>query len=349
MRQLWVLVDDVKEKLSPAEVDVALSYRLSGDAVRKLVGDGIKVASPARDSDIRLIQEGEPFGSILGDPKPTAVIVQIRSGHDEGRVMDAFAHGAEYVILRCPNWKIIPLENMISKKGNGNKLLMEVTDHLQARTAMETLELGSDGVLLTTSLLDEVKRTREELQDVFSNVSLVEAKVTAKRDVGLGARACVDTTDLLKPGEGILVGCQSNGLFLVEAEVGDNPYISSRPFRVNAGPVSLYVLSSRDKTNYLSELEAGHPVLIVNRDGNARAGCVGRIKIEKRPMMLLEAEWQGRRLKIILQNAETIRLMTRNGSTPVTDIKPGSQILAHIEEGGRHFGTLVAEEAIIER
>lgn len=226
---------------------------------------------------------------------------------------------------------------------------MEVGDHVQARLALETLELGSDGIVLSTTSLEEVARTGEEIHSELTHLDLIEAEVTEKKEIGLGARVCVDTTDLMDPGEGILVGCQSSGLFLVQAEVEENQYISCRPFRVNAGPVSLYVLSMQDKTNYLSELEAGHPVLIVNREGRTKPGWVGRIKIERRPMVLVEAQWQGKCIKTILQNAETIRLVTRKGSESVVELKPGSLVLARVEQGGRHFGSLVAEESIVER
>jgi 3-dehydroquinate synthase II len=54
-------------------------------------------------------------------------------------------------------------------------------------------------------------------------------------------------------------------------------------------------------------------------------------------------------LKLIAQNAETIRVVTPEGSKAVTDLNKGDKILARVEEGGRHFGTLVKEEAVIER
>jgi len=112
--------------------------------------------------------------------------------------------------------------------------------------------------------------------------------------IGTGARVCVDTCDLMQPGEGILVGSQSAGLFLVEAEVHENPYVASRPFRVNAGSLPLYTLESMENTRYLSELKAGDEVLIVNRQGSVRTTNVGRAKIEFRPLMLVEAEADGK-------------------------------------------------------
>ena len=50
------------------------------------------------------------------------------------------------------------------------------------------------------------------------------------------------------------------GFSLVEAEVRENPYVQSRPFRVIAGPASHYTLTSVTNTRYLSELEAGDEV-----------------------------------------------------------------------------------------
>lgn len=357
MKEFWVLLDGFEEKISEisshlTEADIIVSQHLSKQQVQELLGINVKVASPADDSDIQLFQDNGSFLQLLKVQKPSAVVVEIASGEDQNKVMDAFAHGASYVILRCSDWKTIPLENIVARS-NKHKVLMEVGDHDQARLALETLEVGSDGVLLTSSSPEEIARTSEEIRNRYTSaragLSLVEVEVTQKKEIGLGARACVDTTDIMKPGEGILVGCQSNGLFLVQAEVEENQYIANRPFRVNAGPVSLYVLSAREKTNYLSELEAGHPVLIVDREGRTRPGCVGRVKIERRPMMLVEAQWQGKRLKTILQNAETIRLVTRDGSRSVAELKLGDRVLARVEQGGRHFGNLVAEESIIEK
>jgi 3-dehydroquinate synthase II len=76
---------------------------------------------------------------------------------------------------------------------------------------------------------------------------------------------------------------------------------------------------------------------------------VGRNKIERRPLLLVEAEAGGETVSLILQNAETIRLTTPTGEAlSVALLKPGDQVLAHVESGGRHFGQQV-EETITER
>ena len=40
------------------------------------------------------------------------------------------------------------------------------------------------------------------------------------------------------PGEGMMVGNFARALFLVHSECAESTYINSRPFRVNAGPVT---------------------------------------------------------------------------------------------------------------
>jgi 3-dehydroquinate synthase II len=76
---------------------------------------------------------------------------------------------------------------------------------------------------------------------------------------------------------------------------------------------------------------------------------VGRAKIEKRPMMLIEAEASGQSLSTLLQNAETIKLVSADGQPrAVTDLKVGDEVLVHLEESARHFGMKI-EESIVEK
>jgi 3-dehydroquinate synthase II len=174
----------------------------------------------------------------------------------------------------------------------------------------------------------------------------------------MGDRACLDTCTQMAPGEGMLVGNTAAGFFLVHSESIDNPYVASRPFRVNAGAVHAYTLAPASKTKYLADLKAGDEVLIVNFQGTSQVAFLGRNKIEKRPMMLIEAKALYRSgagqatecpISLVLQNAETIRLVNPDGkAVSVTTLKPGDKVLAHIEKAGRHFGMQI-EETSIER
>ena len=151
------------------------------------------------------------------------------------------------------------------------------------------------------------------------------------------------------PGEGILVGNTASGFFLVHSESIENPYVAARPFRVNAGAVHAYTLTPGGGTKYLADLKAGDEVMIVDCNGKCQVAFLGRNKIEKRPMILIEAEAQGVPIGLVMQNAETIRLVNPEGQLiSITALKPGDKVLAHIEKGGRHFGMKV-EETLIER
>ena len=149
--------------------------------------------------------------------------------------------------------------------------------------------------------------------------------------------------------QGMLVGNSSSGMFLVRAENIETPYCDPRPFRVNAGGVHAYVRTPEGKTKYLADLRTGDRVLIVDAEGKTEVAFVGRSKIEKRPMMLVEAEHEGHKLSLILQNAETIRLTSPDGSPiSVARLDEGDEVLACIEESGRHFGVKI-EESIVEK
>lgn len=51
-----------------------------------------------------------------------------------------------------------------------------------------------------------------------------------------------------------------------------------------------YVAVPGGKTCYLSELKAGKEVIVVDQKGQQRNAIVGRVKIETRPLILVEAK-----------------------------------------------------------
>lgn len=56
------------------------------------------------------------------------------------------------------------------------------------------------------------------------------------------------------------------------------------------GSVHAYVLVPGGKTCYLSELKSGKEVIVVDQKGRQRTAVVGRVKIESRPLILVEAK-----------------------------------------------------------
>ena len=345
MKELWI---EIAQTASSAERDNLLKLATE---VCDVVLEGTQAHSHSSECDICVLTslDEDKLARLKREGKKVALRISIRGKEDENTAVKAAELSTDYIILNCFDWRVIPIENLIARTRGKSKLIAEVLSAEDARLVLEALELGTDGVLLKTSDPNELMKTAAIVKKQAPKIELVPAKVTAIKQIGTGARVCVDTCDLMAPGEGILVGCQSAGLFLVEAEVHENPYVQSRPFRVNAGSLSLYTFASLQNTRYLSELKAGDEVLIADREGNVRQTNVGRVKIEFRPLILVEAEAEGKKIKTILQNAETIRLVTVNGSKPVTELKAGDEVLAHMTaRGGRHFGVSVADETVIE-
>jgi 3-dehydroquinate synthase II len=280
---------------------------------------------------------------------PKAGYVVIKGKRYEEFAVEMGKH-VDYLIVIGTDWKVIPLENMIAGlQGVGVKIISGVKNAQEAALALETMEHGADGILLDSSDPSEIKRVMMAAeQSERTRLGMVSATVVDVKPVGMGDRVCVDTCSLMEPGEGMLVGSQSKAFFLIQSESEESPYVAARPFRVNAGAVHAYVKVG-EKTRYLSELKSGDEVTITDAEGLTRTAIVGRSKIEKRPMILIEAEVDGERVSTLLQNAETIKLIGADGtSKPVTDLKPGDEVLVHLEGGGRHFGMAI-DESIIEK
>ncbi len=346
MKILWIEIDP---KTSTQEKESLLS--LSNENADVIL-EGDQTSNRNGKLEIVFLSDlnEKKLAQLKREGKKTALRVTIQGKEDENKAAKAADLGVDYVIINCLDWRVIPLENLIAKGRGKSTLIAEVTTSEDAKVVLEALELGTDGVLIKTGNPNELEKTIKLIKSQAPKMVITPAKILSIKPIGSGARVCVDTVDLMVPGEGMLVGCQSAGFFLVEAEVNENPYVQSRPFRVNAGPASHYTLTSTQSTRYLSELKAGDEVLIVNREGKVRLTNVGRSKIEFRPLILIEAQASDTKIKTILQNAETIRLVTPKASKPVTELKANDEVLVHIAvKGGRHFGISVPEETVIEK
>jgi len=331
MKKLWVSAD-------PYNKEVAVSALESG-AEAVVLPDG-KSDTVRQFGKIKTVEKN---GDIV--PGVDVEFIDIKGKADEDRA--AAVPENKIVVLRMLDWTIIPIENLLARRGKN--IMVQVENSEQARLMVEILEKGVDGVVLKTSDINEIKKTAEIIHGISEKITLVTAMITATKQLGMGDRACLDTCTQMTLGEGMLVGNTASGFFLVHSESIENPYVASRPFRVNAGAVHAYTLAPGGKTKYLADLKAGDEVLVVDYKGKSQTTYLGRNKIEKRPMMLIEAEAEGEPISLVMQNAETIRLVSPEGKAiSITTLKPGDKVLGHIEKAGRHFGMQV-DETLMER
>lgn len=329
MREIWVKVDPWDQAMVTTALECGAAAVVVPPGYTPQVKALGRIKTVADDGDLRWNED--------------VVSTEITSSADEQRVLDLAS--VKRVVVRTSDWHVIPLENLVARTSN---LFVEVEDLEGAKLAAGILEKGMDGLLITSRDPGEVRRIIEAIQASDRKEALCAFSITGIRSLGMGDRVCVDTCSMMGAGEGILVGNSHRNLFLVHAESLENPYVAPRPFRVNAGAVHAYVRVPGGRTRYLSELRAGDEVLGVRADGATWSLVVGRAKVEKRPLLLIEAEGPEGKAGVILQNAETIRLVTPGGDAlSVVHLKTGDQVLGLTEGGGRHFGHLI-EETITE-
>lgn len=330
-RELWIRADVPDDRDERKEiVTTALECGITTAIVRPGDEDMSSLGS------IRLlINDG---GMISGDIE----LVELKTPEDQERAL-SLAGKCKTVILGRSDWTVIPLENMIAKfRNTGTDVFACASDAETAKVYLTTLEIGVDGIVIETDSADSIRGIADALSEC-EGVGLSELTVVGIKPVEMGDRVCVDTVSMMVPGEGMLIGSQAACLFLVQSESEDNGYVAARPFRVNAGAVHAYVMGPEGRTRYLAELRSGDSIVLVDSKGHTRNSCVGRCKVEKRPLLLLEATDGKENHTTILQNAETVKLVGPNGSISVSKIKKGDKVFAKLETGGRHFGMKIDE------
>lgn len=360
---------------SPEDVqDVA---RLAG--VEPLVVVDCQSANRNKDDDAWRIIPAENLVAAYGSKPESSLFFFADSFLDARAVLEALHVGVDGVVLRTEDpGEARALARYVSENAFGARVTNE-----------KTIPSVEERVSETSSSSDDQKGDRRRT-DIDRRIDFARAAVTRVEIVGLGDRVCVDCTSAFSPGEGLLVGSFARGLFLAHSEcVSSFGYVNTRPFRVNAGPLCSYVLLPGGKTGYLSELKAGDEVLCVKSDGSWSTKTVGRVKIETRQMVLVEATlvdgecdlddeeedggdddsgsddgddflcvdtpdgtMRATTYSVLLQNAETVRLVcdaATGDSVSVSAMRVGDGVLVHRMAGGRHTGIEIAEEGWEER
>lgn len=243
----------------------------------------------------------------------------------------------------------IPLEIVLAAADSSEgSIITRVADVEEAEVVLGVLEQGADGVMMAPAAVGDATSLKTAAAGKPADLDLVELTVRETRRVGMGERACVDTCSHFRADEGILVGSLSQGMVLGCSETHPLPYMPTRPFRVNAGALHSYTASTPGRTNYLSELRSGSKVTAVDSSGRTRLVTVGRVKIESRPLLSIDAVApSGQAVNLIVQDDWHVRVLGPQGVVlNVTELEPGSRVLGYLPTEQRHVGYPIDEFCI---
>ena len=301
------------------------------------------------DDDLKI--DGDAL-YIEGKQVGRRVDVSTAEGQSKARSM---AGSVEWILLDLGEWKMIPIENIIAACDSGpTKVAARISSQEQVLGAAFALQIGVDALLVTEAVLPTAliaksqrgERSSLQSEEVESKeFQLTSLLITEVKEGGVGDRVCVDLTSMLDIGEGMLVGSSANSMVLVHGETVKSEFVPTRPFRVNAGAAHTYILMSDGSTKYLSELEMGDQVMITSSDSKSRTATVGRVKIERRPFILFK--WKDENHNeagALLQQAETVRLVSASGLISITDLSPDMEIIGWSGGAGRHVGIEITAE-----
>lgn len=135
----------------------------------------IKIISPSEEADILLLEAstpGEVEEAVSRAQEETelevALAVEISGKEMEEAAAEA-GRNVDFLIMIAQDWKVIPLENLIAEiQGGKAEIFAGVKDSQEAKTAVETLEIGADGVLLSPEEkgAEEIRKTCEVLEEI---------------------------------------------------------------------------------------------------------------------------------------------------------------------------------------
>jgi 3-dehydroquinate synthase II len=254
----------------------------------------------------------------------------IRTSRDVSKLRYARLSGADRAFISCPDWVGIPKDELsaISKK---LKLVAKVKSASEAKEALCHANFLA-GFFLSPPKSKEIEKLKRFIAGE-GLISLRFAKISNIRKAGIGERSVIDTCEILSPDEGMLVGSEPGGFFLVQAEAfSEEGKPGARPFRINAGAVSLYALLQEEETIPLADVQAGSDCLVVDKKGRARNALVGSNLIEHRPLILVEAELGKKKISALFQESESVFLVGPKEGKSVLKLKKGDSVLVHMKE-----------------
>jgi len=117
-----------------------------------------KTLFESKDADMVICKTVSEIRNAKSADKIVGYSKKVLSNVDLDEVVSASILGAEFVIVEADDWKIIPLENIISRlHKSGTKIYTTAKSAAEVRTMFNILEMGVDGVILSTRIPRKLK------------------------------------------------------------------------------------------------------------------------------------------------------------------------------------------------
>ena len=158
----------------------------------KIAAGKFRTIYESPDADLVVCKTSDQMKAAKQSGKTFGYFKKVLSNSDVDEIERASQAGASFVIVDATDWKIIPLENIIAKLHRSKtKVFTTAKSSREVATMFAVLELGVDGVILSTDSEDEVEKARQQLSS--TKFPIKPAKILEIKDVGTGERVCVDT------------------------------------------------------------------------------------------------------------------------------------------------------------
>ncbi len=160
MKKLWINVVPYKKEIAIAALESGAEAVVLPDGKSKTVQEFGKIRTVEKNGDIV--------------PGVDVEFIDIGSKADEDKAAEVLE--SKIVVLRMLDWTIIPIENLLARRGKN--IMVQVENSEQAKLMVEILEKGVDGVLLNTTDVNEIKKTADIIQGISEKITLVTATIT---------------------------------------------------------------------------------------------------------------------------------------------------------------------------
>jgi 3-dehydroquinate synthase II len=130
LKEIWI---EIPETVQPDDREEL--FTVATEASATLV-EGNRVSMPGGKNDVALLESASEteISELRREGKRIAVKIAIKGKEDEDKAVEAATLGADYLVVDCRDWRVIPLENIIARTRGKTKLIAQVSNAEEART-----------------------------------------------------------------------------------------------------------------------------------------------------------------------------------------------------------------------